>query len=85
MKRYLATLAMVTGVLLLLFFVAEPWSIPVLSDPVAWLRRDDLIAAGMGIGLLVVDVVLPVPSSLVMIALGSAYGAFFTCAIGPSD
>ncbi|WP_219418646.1 VTT domain-containing protein [Pseudonocardia nigra] len=53
----------------------EAAGVPLLTDPSAQLSRADLAAAVVGVGLLVTDVVLPVPSSVVMVAHGALFGA----------
>ncbi len=74
MKRYaLLTLAMMAA-FLVLFGLAEWLRLPLLTDPDPWLSRGGWIAAGVGCGLLVADVLLPVPASLVMIAHGALFG-----------
>lgn len=60
----------VLAAFLILFLIGEAWKAPLLTDPAAQLRQADLFTAIVGVGLLVVDAVLPVPASLVMIALG---------------
>lgn len=59
---------------LLLFVLAEWLRIPLLTDPSQWMGRGGLVAALLGVGLLIADVLLPVPSSLVMIAHGALFG-----------
>jgi uncharacterized membrane protein YdjX (TVP38/TMEM64 family) len=54
--------------------LAEWLGVPLLTDPGPWLSRGGWIAAALGVGLLVADVLLPVPSSLVMIAHGALFG-----------
>jgi uncharacterized membrane protein YdjX (TVP38/TMEM64 family) len=66
-------LALVT-LFLLVFTIAEQLSIPLLTDPLPYLDRATLPVAMIGILLLVSDVLLPVPSSGVMIAHGAAFG-----------
>ncbi|HEV7506922.1 MAG TPA: VTT domain-containing protein [Thermoanaerobaculia bacterium] len=74
MKRYaLLTLAMM-AIFLALFGLAEWLGVPLLTDPGPWLSRGGWIAAALGFALLVADVLLPVPSSLVMIAHGALFG-----------
>jgi hypothetical protein len=51
-----------------LFFLVEGLGIPLLVEPTPWLNRGGVPAAALGVGLLVADVLLPVPSSLVMVA-----------------
>ena len=55
------------------FALAEALHVAVLVDPGAAMRRG-WAAAAVGVGLLVADVVLPVPSSLVMLAHGALFG-----------
>jgi uncharacterized membrane protein YdjX (TVP38/TMEM64 family) len=62
------------AVLLVTFVVVEWAEIPVLADPRPSLRTVSVMAAIIGVGLLVVDAVLPVPSSVVMVALGATFG-----------
>ncbi|MCD6029608.1 MAG: hypothetical protein K0S78_1782 [Thermomicrobiales bacterium] len=59
---------------LILFLIGEAWQAPLLTDPAAQLQQADLLTALLGVGLLVVDAVLPVPASLVMIAHGALFG-----------
>jgi uncharacterized membrane protein YdjX (TVP38/TMEM64 family) len=73
-KRYLLLTAAMMGIMLLLFGIVEALGVPLLTDPSASLRGLGALAAPLGVGLLVADVVLPVPSSLVMIAHGALFG-----------
>jgi uncharacterized membrane protein YdjX (TVP38/TMEM64 family) len=59
---------------LALFFLVEALGIPLLVDPTPWLNKGGLWAAALGVGLLIADVLLPVPSSLVMVAHGALFG-----------
>ena len=74
MKRYLLLTAAMIGVILLLFAAVEALHVPVLTDPSATLRGLGWLAAPLGVALLVADVLLPVPSSLVMVAHGALFG-----------
>jgi uncharacterized membrane protein YdjX (TVP38/TMEM64 family) len=81
MRRYWLV---VTGMLVLftaLFLAVEALDIPLLTDPAPRLEAAPLAAAAVGVGLLVLDVVLPVPSSLVMIAHGAAFGPLLGAAL----
>ena len=60
--------------LLTLFALVEWVGVPLLVDPVPWLQTVSLAAAVVGVGLLVVDAFVPVPSSVVMVALGATFG-----------
>lgn len=74
MKRYLLIVSAMILFFLLLFFIVEALRIPLLSDPTAWLKKGGVVAACLGVGLLIADVLLPVPSSLVMVAHGALFG-----------
>jgi uncharacterized membrane protein YdjX (TVP38/TMEM64 family) len=74
MKRYWSVAILMLGFFLILFLVVEALRVPVLTDPSGWLQRGGALAAVVGVGLLIADIVLPVPSSLVMIAHGALFG-----------
>lgn len=57
-----------------LFLLAETLDIRILQNPGAWMEHGGIAAALLGVGLLVVDVLLPVPSSAIMIAHGAIFG-----------
>ncbi len=63
------------AVFLALFLAVEALDLPLLTDPGPLLARSGRAeAAILGVTLLVVDVLLPVPSSLVMIGHGALFG-----------
>lgn len=62
------------GAFLGLFLLIGALGVPLLEHPDLSLRHDDAATAGLGVGLLIADVVAPVPSSVVMVALGALYG-----------
>jgi uncharacterized membrane protein YdjX (TVP38/TMEM64 family) len=74
MRRLAVLYALVLGAMLALFALVEAIEAPLLSDPQPLQGRSQLAAALTGVTLLVVDVVLPVPSSVVMIAHGGLFG-----------
>lgn len=59
---------------LALFLLLEPLLPRALADPSTWLDDPNLLVAAAAVLLLASDVVLPIPSSLVMIADGAAFG-----------
>ena len=59
-----------------LFFLVEALGIPLLIEPTPWLNRGGVLAAVLGVSLLIADVLLPVPSSLLMVAHGALFGVF---------
>jgi len=59
---------------LCLFFLVEALGVALLVDPTPWLNHGGVLAATLGVGLLIADVLLPVPSSLVMVAHGALFG-----------
>ena len=81
MRRYWLVVAGLLTALLLVFALVETLEVPVLTDPAAAMESHALPAAVLGIGLLVVDVVLPVPSSLVMLAHGAGFGVVLGTAL----
>ena len=66
--------AALAATFLLLFGLVEWLEVEPLRDPSALLASGGWSAALLGVGLLVADVLIPVPASLVMIANGAAYG-----------
>ena len=74
MKRYGWAMAALVVAFVVAFAVVEAAGVPVLTEPDAAMRGGGLAAAAVGVGLLVGDVVLPVPSSLVMLAHGALFG-----------
>ncbi len=74
MRRYWQLLAGMVLVFLALFGAVHALGVPLLTDPTPWLRDGGAGAGLVGVGLLLVDVLLPVPSSLVMVAHGALFG-----------
>lgn len=74
MKRHFIIIGGMIAVFLLLFFVVEALGLPLLTDPSPWLKQRGVLAATVGVGLLVADVLLPVPSIPVMVAHGALFG-----------
>lgn len=72
---YVVVVGSVVTATLTLFAVVELVDVGLLSDPVPAMRAAGALAGVLGVGLLLVDVALPVPSSLVMTAHGAVYGA----------
>jgi uncharacterized membrane protein YdjX (TVP38/TMEM64 family) len=81
MRRYWLVVTGLLVVFTVLFVLVEALEVPRLTDPGPVLQGAPLAAAVVGVGLLVVDVVLPVPSSLVMIAHGAAFGPLLGAAL----
>lgn len=73
-RGYLLFAGAVFAALLLLFLFGDASGAALLTDPTPQLRQADVPAALLGVGLLLADALLPVPSSLVMIAHGAAFG-----------
>jgi uncharacterized membrane protein YdjX (TVP38/TMEM64 family) len=74
MKRYLLLMAALIVFFTILFLIVEALGVPLLTDPTPWMKHGGVLAASLGVGLLIADVVLPVPSSLVMVAHGALFG-----------
>jgi uncharacterized membrane protein YdjX (TVP38/TMEM64 family) len=81
LRRYWLITAALLAFFLALFGIVEALGVPLLTDPSAWLGRGGPLAAALGVGLLVADVFLPVPSSLVMIAHGALFGVVWGTAL----
>ena len=77
MKRYLLTVVALIVLFTILFLIVEALGVPLLSDPTPWMRRGGVAAAITGVGLLIAVVVLPVPSSIVMVAHGALFGVWW--------
>jgi uncharacterized membrane protein YdjX (TVP38/TMEM64 family) len=76
MKRYLMIVAALLASFTIIFLIVEALGIPLLSDPAPWMKHGGVVAGTLGVGLLIADVLLPVPSSLVMVAHGALFGVF---------
>jgi uncharacterized membrane protein YdjX (TVP38/TMEM64 family) len=74
MKRYISIIALMLTFFLTLFIIVEALGVPLLTDPTPWMNQGGVFAAILGVGLLIADVLLPVPSSLVMVAHGALFG-----------
>lgn len=72
--RYLLLILVMVVSLGILFAVVEALGVPLLTDPSPWLDRGGWVAVAVGTSLLIVDVVLPVPSRVIMIANGAIFG-----------
>ncbi|MGC4106269.1 MAG: VTT domain-containing protein [Thermomicrobiales bacterium] len=73
-RRYTLIALAIAAFVLVSFLIVEALGIPLLADPSDQLGRGGIGAAMLGVGLLLVDVLLPVPSSLVMTAQGALFG-----------
>jgi uncharacterized membrane protein YdjX (TVP38/TMEM64 family) len=74
MRRYLWISLALAGIFLACFGIAEALGVPLLTDPMPMLKKAGPLAGVIGVGLLIADVVLPVPSSVIMIAHGALFG-----------
>jgi uncharacterized membrane protein YdjX (TVP38/TMEM64 family) len=76
MKRYLLLILVMMALFLAAFIIAESVGGTILTDPGPWMNSGGVTAAVIGVGLLIADVLLPVPSSLVMVAHGALFGVW---------
>ncbi len=75
MRRFWVFTLVLLGAMLLLFFVVQALHLPFLEEsPDFWMAQEKWVAALAGIGLLVADVVAPVPSSIIMFVNGVLFG-----------
>jgi uncharacterized membrane protein YdjX (TVP38/TMEM64 family) len=68
---------LVTGILIVfvvIFLGAEALNLSILRDPYRTLGAAGRTSAMVSVGLLIADIVLPVPSSLIMVANGALFG-----------
>jgi uncharacterized membrane protein YdjX (TVP38/TMEM64 family) len=77
MSRYLSIVVGLIVLFTILFVIVEALGVPLLSDPTPWMKHGGILAASIGVGLLIADVVLPVPSSIVMVAHGALFGVLW--------
>ncbi len=75
MKRHAFLAAGMAATFLASFALVAALDPPWLMRPGPWFAGGGALAALLGIGLLVADVLLPVPSSLVMVTHGALFGA----------
>jgi uncharacterized membrane protein YdjX (TVP38/TMEM64 family) len=73
-RHYLIAVTVVLVVFLALFLIGEAAGVPLLEDPTPWLQQAGWLAAAIGVSLLALDVLLPVPSNVVMISHGAVFG-----------
>lgn len=73
-KLYAITYSLIAAFLLAVFFIAESLHIGLLEDPSSLIRPGNILAALVSVFLLTSDVILPVPSSIVMILNGAVFG-----------
>lgn len=74
MKRYAIVAAIIAVLILISFLLVEALGIPLLTDPSDDIRAGGWLAVAIGGGLLLADVFIPIPSSVIMIAQGAAFG-----------
>lgn len=74
MKRFWIVAAAVATFVLVSFLLVEALGISLLVDPSNRIQDGGMGAALLGGGLLLADVLLPIPSSVIMIAHGAAFG-----------
>jgi uncharacterized membrane protein YdjX (TVP38/TMEM64 family) len=74
MKTYAIVAGIIATLVLISFLIVEALGIPILVDPTDYLDNGGIGAALLGGGLLLADVFIPVPSSMVMIAHGAVFG-----------
>jgi uncharacterized membrane protein YdjX (TVP38/TMEM64 family) len=74
LKRYWTVISLVFLFFIVIFLVAEQLSPSFLTDPHTFMNARSIATALAGVVLLIADVILPVPSSLIMIANGALFG-----------
>lgn len=74
MKRFWFLIILMAGCILVFFGLAMALELPFLGDDDAIKELNGPFAMGVGVLLLTLDVLLPVPSSLIMITNGALFG-----------
>lgn len=74
MKRYALVATVIAALILASFLIVEALQIPLLTDPTDQMSEGGWIAALIGGGLLLIDVFIPIPSSVIMITHGAIFG-----------
>jgi uncharacterized membrane protein YdjX (TVP38/TMEM64 family) len=74
MKRYSTIAVLLLGLFVTLFFLVEALNVALVKEPSSWLGHAGVLTGFVGVCLLVADVALPVPSSMVMVAHGALFG-----------
>ena len=74
MKTYAIAAATIATLVLASFLIVEALGIPILVNPTVRMDEGGITAALLGGGLLLVDVFVPIPSSVIMIAHGAIFG-----------
>ena len=74
MKKYLTIVGCLLLFFLLTFLIVEQLNLPILTEPRYLMETKSISTAVVGVALLTLDVFLPVPSSLIMIANGALFG-----------
>lgn len=74
LRRYWIAVFVISSFFLLLFAIAELYKLPLLTDPSSWLQSRGILPAVIGVLLLVADIWLPIPSSIIMTANGAIFG-----------
>ena len=74
MKRYWMIIVAIMLFFLISFLIVDQLQIPILTDPHFLMQNTGIGAALLGIALLIADVFLPVPSSIIMLLNGGLFG-----------
>ena len=74
MKQYWTIIGILVLFFIVIFLIVEQLHLPLLTNPNDWMKVRSISTAALGVTLLVLDLFLPVPSSLVMMANGALFG-----------
>ena len=72
--RWWSLVVAIAATMLIVFFAVSSAGFTLLTDPTGAMRGAHPLAAAIGVLLLIADVFLPVPSSMVMVAHGALFG-----------
>jgi uncharacterized membrane protein YdjX (TVP38/TMEM64 family) len=74
MKRYSMIAVSMLGFFVATFLLIEALNVPLLKESSSWFKQAGILPGFVGVCLLVADVALPIPSSMVMVAHGALFG-----------
>jgi len=74
MKKYLWSTVFIAILVIVSFVIVMALDIPFMQDPSYIMEEGGLVAAGFSVLLLALDILLPVPGSVLMIANGAIFG-----------
>lgn len=76
LRRYWIMAACLLIFFLLTFFIIQAAGIGLLDEPTTWLKDHSALTAVLSVAILIADIVIPAPSSVIMVAHGALFGVW---------